>query len=110
WGSRAAERSPRSEPVTSWQFGWTGSGIEALLECARRGEFRRLAGRDADRLTGSGVPSLPRGPVADAELAKAGKRDLPPGGQLIGDRVDRRLHHLPSLAGGKPVAPRDLLG
>ena len=46
--------------------------------------------------------------MADAELAKAGKRDLPPGGQLAGDHLNSCLQYLPGL-GGKVIEDAKLL-
>src|SRR6185437_10830482 len=71
---------------------------------------RGLARRDLDRRAGRRIASLPRGAVADAELAKAGKSDLTSSGKLVGDRVDDALHHLSGLAGGQSVSTGDLLG
>src|SRR5262249_60725308 len=87
-----------------------GSGFGALLQSARGGEFRRLARGDLDRLSGRWIAPLPGRTVADAELAEAGKRDLPAGGQLVGDSIDRALEHLAGLVGGQSVSPRDLFG
>ena len=70
---------------------------------------RALRGRDVDRLAGGGVASLPRGAVADAELAEAGKRDLPPGGQLVGDHSIAVSTTCRAWLAASPCA-RDLLG
>ena len=48
--------------------------------------------------------------MADAELAEAGKRDLTPGGELVGDRVDRCLDNLAGLAGGESGGLGDHVG
>src|ERR1019366_3495417 len=71
--------------------------VQTLLQRARRGEFRRLAGGDLDRGPRRGGASLPGCAVADAELAETGKSDLAAGRQLVGDQIDRRLQRLPSL-------------
>src|SRR5271168_5618668 len=86
-----------------------GSAVETLLQRTGCRELRRLGGSDVDRLAGRRVAPLACRSVADAELAEAGKRDLTPGGQLVGDHLDRRLYHLTCLAGGQPSALRDLL-
>ena len=52
--------------------------VQTLLQCARRGEFRRLARRDVDRLPRRGIAPLPGRTVADAELPKPARATSPP--------------------------------
>src|SRR5436190_16764056 len=112
-GEHARGHRPGARPVDLWlicEFRSCRSGVEALLQRARRREFRRLAGRDMDGLAGGGIASLASRPVADTELAEAGKCNLTSARKLAGDHFDSALEHLPGLAGRQPVAPRDLLG